>query len=266
MSNSQSLRGRQILVTRALAQSEKLCAWLSSEGATPHLFPCIDVECITQDSRIVPALKKLAAGSFDWLVFISQNAVAAFAAAADIKQVPKTTKIVAIGNRTARALEDLGMIVHLIPNQFSQRCLVNLFLPRSPYPPCQGRGKHVRVLLPLGNLNDGTLGSKLSQIGLQVSEVEVYKTVMGSGGVEVMTLLEKNALDAITFYSPSAVHNFLKRLQMAGGHLRMAVKVPIACVGPFTAAAASEAGLSVKIVAKVHNTEGLCQAIKEFFT
>jgi uroporphyrinogen-III synthase len=122
------------------------------------------------------------------------------------------------------------------------------------------RGK--RVLLPRGNLGTQLLPKLLRQYGAIVDEVVVYQTRKpDSQDVEpIQTMLENKDVDAVTFFSPSSVHNFtdlITKDQLDG--------VAIAVIGEVTANAARRAGLRVDVLAAKASSESMVSSLANFF-
>jgi uroporphyrinogen-III synthase len=110
-----ALRGVGVLVTRPEQQAIALCGLLEAEGAATFRLPAIDLEP-------VPGCRDLAAGigdltRFAAIVFVSANAVrfGAFLLDASRHGPKHDLPIAAIGPATARALDQAGYRVTLVP-------------------------------------------------------------------------------------------------------------------------------------------------------
>src|SRR5262249_11956659 len=73
------LFGKTVLVTRATHQAGRLSGLLRAQGAHVVELPVLDIVPIASADADA-AIELLANGSFDWCVFTSTNAVAAFSA------------------------------------------------------------------------------------------------------------------------------------------------------------------------------------------
>ncbi|MCL0070212.1 uroporphyrinogen-III synthase [Dehalococcoidia bacterium] len=94
-----------------------------------------------------------------------------------------------------------------------------------------------------------------------MSEHQIYHTLpAGRGDGEAKQLLIKGEVDAITFTSPSTVRGLIA---LMAGHAEALNKPIIACIGPVTAAAATESGLRVDIIARKYTIAGLVEALVE---
>lgn len=260
------MNGLNILVTRAQSQASGFSRLLELAGFNPLLFPCIEIVPVMPPEN-AEILQDLYNSEFGWLLFISKNAAEGFVENVHRWKsgIAKKTKVAAIGNKTAKVLKRLGIKVDLIPVDYTQNSLAAFIGSSEQFTDRPIILSGEKILLPVGNLNDGQLVAQLNAQNNPTTSMLVYKNTIGSGGISILASLQENMIDAITFCSPSAVHNFVERLLLVDGHLRMIAKVPIACLGPVTAQAASSAGFTVSIVAETHNGEGLIKGLKDFF-
>jgi uroporphyrinogen-III synthase len=126
------LAGRRVLVTRAAHQAGKLCNALREIGATPVEVPVLEIQPAEDFAPLEKAFRQL--NSYDWLIFTSANAVSilGFNASLDghsIRNAPNL-KIAAIGPATAAAVENAGLKVSLVPENYVAESLVEAFLKR----------------------------------------------------------------------------------------------------------------------------------------
>lgn len=249
------MKGKQIVVTRAPHQAEEFCELLERRGANPLLYPCIDIELPHDTSVIDESLQQAEAGEFDWLIVTSPNVVHMLeqrCQALGIQQL-KIENVGVVGASTAKLVtEKLGLAVTVTPKKYDGQSLVDA-LPSMA-------GKY--VFLPLSDLAFPTLWERLSEQQADVMGMTAYHNVIGSGGVDLPTLLSQNNVDAVTFTSPSTVENCLIRLGDAARYLD---EVCIACIGPTTARAAQSRDLDVRIVPDEHTLEGLTIELERFF-
>jgi uroporphyrinogen-III synthase len=118
-----------------------------------------------------------------------------------------------------------------------------------------------RILLPRGNLASDELPVELRKRGATVTEVVAYRTVRKSD------LTKPNPYeppDAITFTSGEAARASIEFL-LASGAGDWLEKCPILCIGPATAKAVIQCGHRVAAVAEKHDSEGLVEALEEWF-
>ena len=246
-----AVTGKRIVNTRATHQSSRFTSLLQSQGAAVIEYPCIATVPPEDDRPLREALANLA--HFDWLLLTSANTVLALA---DSSPLPPTRRgIAAIGPATARAAQAyLGLETVLLPETFTAEALGEV-LPIQP-------GE--RVLIPTSAIARTTLADTLRARGAEVTVVEAYRTVPGTGGANVPTLLAQKLLDAVTFTSASTVESFMARLSAEGGNRTDLASVCIACIGPQTAAMAISHGLRVDVMPAMHTLDGLIEALAEY--
>ncbi len=248
------LFGKRILVTRSREQASKLTELLKEYGAAVIEFPVIKIVPPANFKKLDRAINKIT--DYDWLIFTSSNGVKYFfnrlkEIGQDIRQL-KGIRIAAIGPETKKVLEDLGLLVDFQPEQeFTQEGLLEGFK----------KFEAKRVLVPRSASARAVLIKRLKQLGAEVDEVTVYRTINEeSNKAHLKELLSREAIDIITFTSSSTVTNFC-RLFKEEERARLLNKVKFACIGPITAKTAQEMGLKPDITAKEYTIAGLVEAI-----
>jgi uroporphyrinogen-III synthase len=109
------------------------------------------------------------------------------------------------------------------------------------------------------------LAAALRASGAEVVEVTAYHT----GAAElrdpvIWSRVRKGEVDVLTFASPSAFQNFADLIGGEGVRRRYA-HVPLAAIGPATAAAIRAAGLSVAIEAASASAAEFAAALAAYF-
>jgi uroporphyrinogen III methyltransferase/synthase len=124
-----------------------------------------------------------------------------------------------------------------------------------------------RVLIPRAAQARDILPQELARIGDRVEVVEAYRTVKPALQKEEITaLLQKEAIDLITFTSSSTVRNFVEILNSEQEVLKKwQLQGVVACIGPITAQTAREYGLEVQIQPPDYTIEALAQAILDYY-
>lgn len=289
MADSQSaLQGKRIVLTRAAHQLDEMEELLRRRGAVPLAYPCIAIAAPEDLAALDAALADLLAGAFDWLVLTSQNAVialadrlkpSAFSGPAALGHgmlCPNTPfpiggergqgagwnegrfAVAAIGAATAEAAGRLlGLSVQLMPDEFVAEALAEALAGR-----LRAGG---RVLICQADIGRPVLAAALRARGIAVTSVVAYRTVIGSGGVNLPRLLADRQVEAITFTSPSTVHNLFVRLAAEGGDAGHLAGVCVACLGPVTADAARSHGLPVHVLPNTHTIPALVEALEAYF-
>lgn len=148
------------------------------------------------------------------------------------------------------------MIAEELPAKFQAEGLIETFGPQL----LPGQN----VLLPRGDLARDWLPDKLRELGLQVTDVDTYETVVtGEDDVELLKLLEEGRVHAVTFTSSSTVRNFIHILKRMGleDPLPLLANVKIACIGPLTEQTAVDAGLTPGLLPEEATIDGLVQEL-----
>jgi len=254
------LRGKRVVVTRAAHQAGEVVDLLRARGAQPLLYPCIAIVPPEDTCVLDDALLAAVRGQFDWLTLTSVNTVRIMAERLSALGLDSSTlahlTIAAVGPTTAAAVQTrFGLTVTTLPEEFRAEALARTIDPMPG----------TRILLPQADVASPELAGALEARGARVQVVTAYRTVVGSGGVDVPGLLARGEIDAVTFASPSAVQNFIWRLVEEGGSTQGLSAIPIACLGPATLKTARDCCLSGAFMPPVYTLEHLIQSLEEHF-
>ncbi len=251
------LFGKGIVITRPEKQADDLSVLLEREGAHVFHFPTIKIGPPRDWRSLDASLNTL--DTYNWIIFTSANGVQyffdrLFAQGHDIRDL-KGIKICCIGPATAKQVQEKGIKVDLVPEQYISEGILQSFASVN----MQGQ----KVLIPRAARARDILPAGLKKTGAAVDVVTAYETVSsGKKKEELLAELGDNHIDVITFTSSSTVTNFL---QIMGGEFSLPPQVRIACIGPVTAATAREAGLPVDIMQDEYTMEGLVQSLIRYF-
>ena len=252
------LSGKRILITRSLHQVQKMVDLITDLGGEPLTFPTIEIVPPTQSDPMDYAINNIE--KYSWIVFTSVNGVSAFFdrirfLRKDIRSL-KNTKICAIGPKTKEEVEEFGLLVDYIPKNYTSQELADglkdIF------------GIDDKILIPRAEIAPDTF-SNLRNMGFSIDEVPAYKTIQGSGNVEIVKeLLQKRKIHILTFTSSSTVVNFVEMMK-ADNIQELLEGVTVACIGPVTANTASNLDIQAHIVANEYTIEGLITSILDYF-
>jgi uroporphyrinogen III methyltransferase/synthase len=194
---------KSVVVTRAESADGPLSRELRSLGLQVILWPAVGVAA-GDTAALDAALARL--GDFDWLVFASRQAVAAVLER--VPRLPAHLNVAAVGQATAQVLRQRGSRVDLVPDEASAAALVAAFaaqLAAGARPP--------RMLFPASSRALPTIATGLRQLGAQVEQVTAYETQAGRLDVDdCRALIGRAQISAVTFASPSAVHELADAL------------------------------------------------------
>jgi uroporphyrinogen-III synthase len=246
-----------VVITRAESQSASLSATLVAHGAEVVSLPLIQILPPLEYAALDSALREL--NSFDWLIFTSQNAVAATAhrlAALDIdfRGLPPAGKIAAVGKGTAEAAQSAGFQVAHVGQGGTAATLVHEIA-------FELRDK--RVLLPRSDRAGSELLPRLQRFGAAVTEVVAYRTA-DSTKVDAASREAVSVSDAILFFSPSAVHSFAG-LQKSSALPALSDTVVVGAIGPITSVALRNTGLRCDFQASEPSVEEIVATLAVHF-
>ncbi|HJX62849.1 MAG TPA: uroporphyrinogen-III synthase [Polyangia bacterium] len=231
-----------MLVTRpARAEVDRWAEAMATAGAIVVPYPTIEVRPPPSWEPLDQALRQV--GRYDWIIFTSKTAVLFTASRMEggrFPTVPKFPHVAAVGAETARALEQAGAHVDLVPSDQRQEGLILAF---------RSLGGGARLLFPQALAGRDALIEALRDQGCQVDVVAAYQTA------PLRPLPPPPAFDVATFASPSALRAFVE----THGTRALANKA-VAVIGPTTAAEATRHGLS-PVVAEEPNIDALISAI-----
>ncbi len=255
-----ALQGMRVVNTRAVEQAGTLTELLEAQGAEVLSYPAIRIEPLPENEGLDEALHTAVAGAFDWLVVTSSNTVSVLVQRlielGYTAEALGEMRVAAIGPATAQAVEEeLGLAVELVPEEYVAESLATAIAGEAGQ----------RVFLPQSALARPVLAERLRQAGAEVTAVEAYRTGVGQGGAPLPEYFWRGDVDAVTFTSTSAVHNFMRRLKRENGSAGMLVDVVVACIGPVTAEAARNHDLPVQVVPAEHTVEALVDALAAYF-
>lgn len=238
---SKPLFGRQVLITRSREQSGPLQLLLESEGARVHSLPLLEISVPEDLASVDGAISRLS--EFAWVAFTSPNSVTYFFDRLQQRQrdarVFGSARIAAVGQSTAQHLRARGIEPDLLPDVHSASGLAQAFE--------QIDLRGCEVLIPASSIGRTELDEKLTEQGASVMRITAYENRPPEPGtVQLPAALTEQSLDCIIFASPSSVRNFLEIIGSEAG-LTYLRNVDIAAMGPTTARAVEELGLSVAV-------------------
>jgi len=260
--DNRPLSGRRIVVTRSHEQAKDFIDMLEERGAEAISAQAIRIAAPDDPRPLEEACRN--AGSFDWIIFASANAVDYFMhgllANGDVRDL-HGVRLCTVGPSTASRLQRYGIRVDLTPTEFRADALLDALK-------ASGSLKGQRILIPRANIARDRLAEELREAGAEVVDVIAYRTLPGgterSGEYDVYRMLLDRQIDAVTFASASAVRNFVTMIgeEQATDLLKSTV---VASIGPVTAEAAQQLGIQTTVMPERYTIPDLVDALVEHF-
>jgi uroporphyrinogen-III synthase len=258
--SAKPLTGRRILITRARHQASHLAVALQELGAETILIPAIAISPPDSFAAIDRALQQLQ--RYQWIVFTSANAVAPFVerlqqaglSAADTAHA----RIAAVGPATAKALEQAGFSVALLPESYVAESLAAALRPLVP---------GCRVLLVRALAARDVIPEELALAGAEVTIADAYQNSIPLESIEEIRQRFHNAAlqpDAVTFTSSSTARNFFALLE-AAGLASLPKGTVVASIGPVTSATLRELEQEPHLEASKSTIPGLVAVLETYF-
>lgn len=254
-----TLLGKRVVITRPALQSEALVNALKEHGAIAIVRPLITFCCPEDYNPLDTAISD--SEQFDWLIFTSGEAVRAVARRCSklgqsFAEIWSDLSVAAVGPVTADEIRKSGLHVDYVAQTHSGVGLANELGERL---------REKKVLLPRSDRANPDLPVALKDHGAEVNEVIAYRTLRPEATeLKELTEFVNGKADAILFFSPSSVLHFTEAF---GGKLLSAAedRLAIAAVGPVTAKALREAGVSRAVVAGDTTAAAVIEALEKHF-
>lgn len=242
------LGGRRILIPRGGPWGNALASDLRALGATSVVAPMTNFVVTDDAESLARALADLAAGKFDWVTFTSATTVDVVSAYRAV--IPETTKVAAVGDTTAAALEAAGYRADLVPSD--DNTAHGLL---QEWNTATGGIVPLRVLTLRSEASLPVLTKGLIRIGHDVSSVVAYRTIGVDVDPEVVIDVRTGGFDIVLVTSGSVAQ------QVAEQFGEIPSKTLIAAIGPLTAKDARSLGLRIDTVLSIDNDELLSDLV-----
>ena len=249
-----------VLVTRAAHQKTEIESLIENEGGTAYPVPLIKIDPPESWESADSAIGEIE--SFDWILFTSVNGVDGFFgrvkdAGKNISQLlPK--KIAAVGSKTRKRLEDIGLKVSLQPIKYDSDNLLKSFGKENT--------DEKRILFPGAENGREHLIDGLINIGAKVTSIPVYRTIPNDDvdSNKLISLFEDGVIQIATFFSPSTFKVFLSLLPPEVTKSTINKSVALAVIGSTTSKYVNRLGFKTEIVPEEHTAPGLIEAMKSW--
>ena len=242
----------RVLVTRPAHQAENLSRLLVEQGAEAIRLPSLVITALENTDAIRAKLATV--DKFQWLVFISANAVNFAVQANDGKINPRSAAVAAIGLATATVLQQAQIRVDLTPlPPYNSEAL--LAMPAMQ----QVKGQH--ILLVRGEGGRDELANTLQQRGALTEYLDVYKRCLPTQDCSsVQALLAAGQLHVVTATSGEALQNLLMMIDEQ--YHQQLLAVPLVVISDSLKQIASEKGFKRIAVAKAPADAAIVDEVK----
>ncbi|MCW3998845.1 MAG: uroporphyrinogen-III synthase [Candidatus Bathyarchaeota archaeon] len=261
------LKGRVVAITRPAGQAEEAGELIRAKGGVPYYIPAIDIKSLSNPEPVKKFIAELCAGKVDYTILMSTNGVKyLFEAAQGIGQTQMLHEglakscVMAVGPKTAEAIQALGLRVDLVPQKYSGEGLLEALKEADL------TGKRIRM--PRTSNAPPMLGEALKARGADVEEIYVYESglpVDEALKTKFYDDLVSGRINAVLFGSGLSAKNIFKMLAEKADieQLRkiLAEKVTVVAIGPTTARALEELDVRVDVVPKDYLFENALNAL-----
>lgn len=178
MANHKSLAGRHIVVTRPIAQAEKLNSLITTAGGIVISFPVLQILETQNIHLLISSLNRLS--DFDLAIFISPNAVThTMNLLPEGTPFPSHLQVATIGPSTKSELERFGVTQVIAPtNRFDSESLLDL----PQFKEISGK----KIVIFRGDNGRDLLGNELKNRGAQLEYVECYRRVRPNSDPQIL--------------------------------------------------------------------------------
>jgi uroporphyrinogen III methyltransferase/synthase len=261
------LTGRTILIAPSDSEGRALLLTeLGAFGARVIVCPTVEIGPPESYQSLDEAIENLY--GYDWLIFSNANGVDYFLRR--FRQLGReigdldALRVYAIGEATARTLEDSHAHVDLVAEQFKT---VEIFAALATYAGGPENLGRLNFLIPRAAIARDHLSQMLEDSGARVDVVVAYRTAgpLHTELTNLNALLAGGGIDCIAFTSVASVQNFAQLFD-ANDLSGLLKGVAVACIDDITAKAAADCGLETAIMPIESTLPALARAIAAHFS
>lgn len=234
---------KKVLITREESQFYQVKDTFSKYGLEAMPFPVIKFEGVDFEFN---------KDYFDYLIFTSSNGVEFF----HKKYCAKDKKVIAVGEKTAKSLSELGYTDIIIPSKQSAEGILEYILENKE----TFYGKRLALIRAVEGVD--TL-IKYKPEYTEIVLVAVYRTVINvpQNIEKTKAMLKNGEIDFVVFSSPSTIENFLKIFHNDADILK---NTNICVMGKTTLKKAQEKGIKATIVLEKPSFDNMAKEISKY--
>lgn len=254
------LKGRTIVITRTVEQSQESATALTSLGAKVITVPTLEIVPPSDWNKFDSVVSH--PERIDFIIFTSVHSVQMFSKRC--KEIGASinynrTKVVAVGNKTSSCCHKNNINVNIVPEKFSAEGVIETL---SKY-----NLKNKVVFIPRSAVGRDELPLELKELGAIIKSAPVYNVSIPSGENIKQNLrqLDSSEIDLFVFTSPSTFENFLQ-IATIKNPFQYFSRYDVAAIGPTTKDAIESKKVKVKILPDEYTINGLINKIIEFYS
>lgn len=258
-----TLRSRTIAITRGPEDAAEFVSVVEREGG--RAIPLPTIRLVGRGDDISAGyMRECRAYDPDYTILMSSKAVRLLMEDArsrgtydTVRLAVANTMVVAVGPKTAAALEEYDIRVNAMPESVYSSVGVGEVMSR------MDRARN-RALVPRSGASTPFLRDLLEKEGFDVREVHLYDVEPHPGGPvwkEFATMLGAGNIHGLVFTSASSVRAFFDIMgRMSGSAVDMG-GAEVVSIGPFTSEELERFGVS-HVVSEVHTVAGSLDALR----
>lgn len=256
---SSSLKNKVIVITRSGDQAYESAKKLESLGAKVIPFPTIKIVPVKVFNHFDTYTENLS--NFDYIVFTSENAVKYSIERLQERNlgIPDDVKIVCVGEKTASKCDEYKIKVDIIPDDFTAKGLLKYFESHDIL--------EKKFFIPSSEIARKELKEDLIAKGADVVQIPIYDVALPDKDEteKNLELIKSNKPDLFIFTSPSTFKNYLTICKIDNAKNYFS-DFDVAAIGPTTADAIKDKGVSVDVVPDTFTMDGLIDSILDFYS
>lgn len=253
---------KTLFIARPEGHLEESIKSAEREGFRVIATPMVEIKA-REDPEFSVFLQRVTSCEVDYVIFTSVNGIRIAlekAASEEFVKALNKTKVIAIGPRTKRALQEAGVKAALMPEKYSSKGIVEELSSL-----LSGR----KVEIVRSAQGDPELIKGLSSAGAAIHEVKIYEVTRPKGEAQALAIKQAPVIDVFAFTSSTAVENYLKtaeELELRSMVIEIMNSRMVAAIGELTAKKLRENGIKVDIIPERSTFQDLLKAIKERVT
>lgn len=199
--NQSGLSNCSVFVTRPSLQAGNLTRLIEDAGGLAIKFPLVEI--LPGDAGTKSNPLKNSARHWDWLIFVSTNAVHNALNIHGWTKSLDNTKVAAIGAATRKALESAGIRVDLVPaNEANSEGLLATNELRNV------EGLNILIIRGVGGLE--LLARELEKRGAHIEYAEVYRRITPPPPPEIIAFWREKGINCIVITSNTALERLME--------------------------------------------------------